>query len=135
MSTPLTLYPVNSASSLLSTAGLLLSASGGTTTGAPTTLVGTASAWGEIAFNGNAGPWAAAGSEPAPTGYGALFDASSSVLIAQMLLAGNWSSVLKLFTNGTGTTLTLDHLKLRFWKWTSGTAISSATAIGSINLV
>jgi hypothetical protein len=129
------LYPVNSASSVLSTAALLLSSSGGTTTNAPTTLVGaTPSGWGEIAFNGNAGPWAAAGSEPAPTGYGACFDASNSVLAAQMLLADNWSSVLKLFNTGATTTLSYDHLKLRFWKWTSGTAISSATSIGSIDL-
>src|SRR6266700_4890886 len=93
------------ASSTLSTANQLVTGTGGTTGSAITVLVGTATGWGEIYAQGNAGAWAAAGSMGTPTGHGWFLDATT--LDGQTIAAGVWSSLMKMKASATGITVTI----------------------------
>ena len=89
MATPLTLDVSHILATTIATANSLTAASG--SPGNPqTTLVGTATGYGEIQQGGSAAAWPQLGSIGLPSGYGALYDVT--LLELQTFLAGNWSS-------------------------------------------
>src|SRR5213080_1883437 len=102
--TALTVYGTTTASTTLSTANTMFSASGGATGGTNTCLVGTATGYGELYAQGNGSAWAAAGSIGAPSGHGLLWDVTT--LEGQQIVAGNWTPTLRLALS-TGT-MTVD---------------------------
>lgn len=88
MATSLQLFCGKIAASTLATANQLFPT--GTTAGnAQTTLIGTASGYGEL-IRGGASSWAALGSIGSPSGNGYLWDVTT--LEGQTIIAGNWSA-------------------------------------------
>src|SRR5881392_3294189 len=98
MSTALTVYTANAASSTLSTSNQLYVVLGAANTGYPfnTTHFGTATGYGEIWAQGNSGAWAAAGSLGAATGHGFLLENVRTNLEGQTIVAGNWTPTVRL---------------------------------------
>lgn len=92
--TALSIAANSTASTTLSTANTLANTLATSTQAHPTTLVSTATGWGEVYAQGNASAWAAAGSQPAPSGHGWLWDVTT--LEGQQISAGNWTPTLKL---------------------------------------
>ncbi len=125
--TALTVYPVNAASTTLTSAELLVSTSSGPPTGVDTTAIGTSTGWGEISIFGTSSAWAAAGSAPNPTGLGGLFDGTT--LNGQTIASGNWSASATLSCSS-GTIS--GSIVCRFYKYTSSGG--TYTSLGSITL-
>lgn len=94
MVTALTLYPNQTVTSILANADQLLTAPGGPTTNKNTTFgSGSNPGFGQIASRGSSS-WQGGGSIGSPNGRGFLLD--SSLLDAMQIIAGNWTSTLKL---------------------------------------
>jgi hypothetical protein len=91
MVTALNLYGTNAASSTLSTAGLLVNATGASGNGQSTTKCGTSTGYSEIYALGTTSAWAAAGSlaSVVPSGNGWLFDVTT--LEQQQMAAGTYT--------------------------------------------
>jgi hypothetical protein len=125
MTTSLTLYGNQTASSTLATADQAVSTNTGTTTSAPTTLIGTSTGIGEIPANGSVAAWAGAGSLPAQSGKGWLYDTTS--LEFQQFIAGNWQDLNRIkISVGTATA----DIIVRFSKYNAGVY----TTLGTITL-
>lgn len=126
--TALTVYGTNTASSTLSTANTLATATGatGTTVG---TRCGSAAqtGYGELHSQTFSSNWPALGSIGSASGSGWLLD--SSVLEGNSLLAGNWTPTLNLryFAASTGAVITAD-IHIRAFKRSAG---GTYTQIGS----
>jgi hypothetical protein len=105
MSTSLTAYRANTASSVLSTANKLYHAAAG----APSvnqlyTLLGTATGFGTVYSQGTTNTWPGAGSLPGANGSGYFID--DGLLDGQTIAAGNWSATVRYGAAiGTGGTL------------------------------
>lgn len=126
MTTALNLYGLTAASSTLATAATMSNATGGTGSIINTTLLGTATGWGEIFPLSNASAWPALGSAPAPSGHGLLWDVTT--LEGQQIIAGNWTPTMRLKVTTAGVTATL---VMRAYKRSSGGVY---TLIGSMSL-
>jgi hypothetical protein len=113
---PLSLYGLQAAGSVLTTAAKLGSDVGGISA-TKTTLVGTAQNYGELWSLGKTTAWNAVTSIPAPTGHGFLLD--STILEGNVFNAGNWTVAIKLALNATFTTFT-GTLVGRLYKRSSG---------------
>jgi hypothetical protein len=94
VSTSLSVFWSNFASSTLASANKLYTTGGSPANTWKYSRVGTATGYGEITSQGTTGAWAAAGSLPAPTGKGSLLD--STLLEGQQLLAGLHTCYLRL---------------------------------------
>lgn len=102
--TALTVYTNNSNSQTPGLSGAGAFATTGTASNliSQSSLVGTATGWGQLYARGNSGAWAAAGSAGAPTGGGVAFDGTT--LNDRYLVAGNWTHLVRLaHSNATGT--------------------------------
>ncbi len=115
MATALTLYGLSSAATTISQAGLSTATGGGASTTTKTTLIGTATGFGEIVAQGTTNAWPALNSLPGPSGMGFLFDVTT--LEQQQLLAGNWTPSIRL--NTSVGSITAD-LYVRFWLYYNG---------------
>lgn len=93
MTTALNVYGTNTASTTMSTAGLLVNVTGASGNGQSTSKCGTSTGYGEIYANGNIGSWAAAGSIGSPSGHGWLFD--TTLLEGQQIIAGTWTPLIR----------------------------------------
>lgn len=137
--TPLTVYSVPVASTTLTTAEKLISVGGGAAGLNTNTKIGTALGWGEIVPLGTTAAWASAGSMPAQSGKGLLFDATT--LEGQEIVNGNWSSALNLTIDTPLANVTAD-VAVRFSVRSSGgiyttigTITITAQTVGAGNLV
>lgn len=100
MSTALTVYLANAASSVVGTANQLYhNGAGSPTTNQPTTTMGTSVNYGEILSQGGTA-WAASGSIGSQTGKGFFLD--DTTLDGQDLLAGSWSATVRLVAMQSG---------------------------------
>lgn len=114
----LTLYYNKVASTTLSGAGALASATGGTLGNTPTTIGTTNTGYSELASI-NAQTWAAAAGLGVPSGNGFLWDVTT--LEGQQLAAGTWTPSVRLQVSGTGVTGTLvGHIFVRVYRYSSG---------------
>ena len=121
--TALTLYGSSVASTTLSTAAQLSSATGGTETSVTTT--GPASGSGYVEIRGSTGSSAVNASIPSPSGNGFLWDVTT--LEGQTITAGSWTAAVGILdTKGSGP---FSSLTLRFYKRSSAGVY---TLIGSI---
>jgi hypothetical protein len=93
MVTALSVYGTNAASSTLSTAGLLVNATGASGNGQSTTKCSTSTGYSEIYALGTTNAWAAGGAIGAPSGNGWLFDVTT--LEAQQLAAGTYTPKIR----------------------------------------
>jgi hypothetical protein len=128
VTTPLTLFLNQAVSAEFVTASQLYPTVGGTIGILKTTLIGTASGWGEIWAQGNAGAWAAAGSMGGPTGHGWFFDATT--LDGQMTDAGIWTPTTGYKMSVAAGSMTAD-IWVNIYVYNSGTY----TLIGSCSLL
>lgn len=129
-STALSVYLAAASSATLSSADQLYITPEASVNLAPTTwtytLVGTATGYGEIASQGSATAWAAAGSIGTPTGKGFFLDPSVLNLTTNQINAGNWSASVRLNcaqggdTSAQAGSLTSDII-MRAYKYNSGT--------------
>jgi hypothetical protein len=128
MTTPLIVYGSNVASGTLSTAGSLSTTTGGSETHSVTTAPssGIHHFLELCAITQTPGDFV---SLPNPTGKGWLLD--TTVLEGQTIPAGNWSGVINIADELTGT-WTASTITQRYWKRSSG---GTYTAIGQIQLV
>lgn len=121
--TALTLYGVKTAATTIANAAQLLTVNGGTST-VISSLLGTATGWGEVWGQGNAAAWAAAGSQPAASGHGWLWDVTT--LEGQTIAAGTWT--VKILTALSLATSCVADMHIRAFVHTSG---GTYTQIGS----
>src|SRR6266568_6364597 len=105
MVTPLTLYGSHTAAATIATANLLMTSTGAGADLTKTTLIGTASGYGTLRSQGNAGAWPAAGSLPAFNGFGWLWDVTT--LEGNTLVGGNFTPSFRLFDTTGLTTVDL----------------------------
>jgi hypothetical protein len=125
MSTALTVYMTNTTGSTLA-ATYQLSATHGvdnTNVTQDYTLLGTATAWGEVVAQGTTNAWGAAGSIGSPSGKGFMLESATLNLAGQRIAAGSWSGVIRLsigHSDGTlGGTITAD-IHMRAYRYRSG---------------
>lgn len=122
---PLNLGSTGVAASTLTTACQLVQGMNPITGYSPVSVVGTtATGWGEVYSQGNAGAWAAAGSAGTPSGHGFLFD--STLLETNTIISGYWQPSLRVQTTS-GTVIAT--LLVRWYVYNAGvyTAIGSFT--------
>src|SRR6266581_3635536 len=105
MPTPLTVYGTHTAAATIATANLLMTSTGAGADLTKTTLIGTASGYGTLRSQGNAGAWPAAGSLPAFNGFGWLWDVTT--LEGNTLVGGNFTPSFRLFDTTGLTTIDL----------------------------
>src|SRR6266699_585834 len=105
MVTPLTLYGSHTAAATIATANTLMTSTGAGADLTKTTLIGTASGYGTLRSQGNAGAWPAAGSLPAFNGFGWLWDVTT--LEGNTLVGGNFTPSFRLFDTTGLTTVDL----------------------------
>lgn len=91
--TALTAFGTNVAASTVSTANKIVTGSGGSNT-SKNTKIGTASNYGELTSQGTTSAWAAAGSLPAQSGNGWLWD--TTTLEGQTIAGANWTPTCRL---------------------------------------
>jgi hypothetical protein len=97
--TPLTVYVNSFAASTTNASGNPLVVNAGGTSGATiTTLIGTATGWGEVWSQGNAAAWPALSAMGAPTGHGWYLDLTT--LDGQTLAGGLWQSSIRMKASG-----------------------------------
>lgn len=101
--------------------------------GTVTNKTGQSTGWGELRSQGNAGAWAAAAAQPAPSGYGWIWDVTT--LEGERIAAGLWRPTIKLATSSGTVTATI---YLRLYKFTAGgtyelicSAVAPGTAIAT----
>lgn len=116
MTTALTVFYSNAASSTLSTANQLYSASGTPTTVQTLTELDASTGYGEICSQGSATAWAALGAIGNPTGKGFLWDVTT--LEGNSFVAGNWSAAIRL--NSQQGQAFQGAIFVRAWKRSSG---------------
>src|SRR6266568_4634402 len=105
MVTPLTVYGTHTAAATIATANTLMTSTGAGADLTKTTLIGTASGYGTLRSQGNAGAWPAAGSLPAFNGFGWLWDVTT--LEGNTLVGGNFTPSFRLFDTTGLTTVDL----------------------------
>jgi len=105
MVTPLTVYGTHTAAATIATANTLMTSTGAGADLTKTTLIGTASGYGTLRSQGNAGAWPAAGSLPAFNGFGWLWDVTT--LEGNTLVGGNFTPSFRLFDTTGLTTIDL----------------------------
>lgn len=128
--TALTVYATTVASATIATADQLATVTGGVSTSSPTVLIGTATGFGELRFQGNSSAWqgyvgSITDAALNPTGFGLFLDGTT--LDGQTIAGGNWTPTLKMAATNTG--ITMDGY-VRAFIYTSGTY----TLIGSAML-
>src|SRR5919109_2634308 len=97
--TPLLLYGTSTAASTVATANTFVTGTGGANT-TKTTLIGTATGYGELYAQGNASAWPALGAIGNPSGHGFLYDVTT--LETNSLVVGSYVPKVRLNTS-TGT--------------------------------
>jgi hypothetical protein len=113
-----TVFFTGTASGTLATANTMYSAPGGATDTNNTSALGTATGYGEVTSQGTVSAWAAAGSAPAPSGKGFLWDVAT--LENNDLLPGTYTAAVRLNTVGTGAVNITADIHCRLYKRTSG---------------
>ncbi len=93
MTTSLTTYGTTTAAVTISSANTLVTITGGASTN-KNTLIGTSSGFGEIKSHGTGSAWPSLGAIGSPTGGGFLLD--STLLLNQLIVAGNWTPTIRL---------------------------------------
>jgi len=126
--TPYILYPINPLSAVLTTAGLMLTSSDGTSAqkGIPS-ITGHPLGYSEMWSQGTSNAWQSLGALGNPSGNGWLRDATT--LEGNQFVAGNWSAKFSLNSTGNGS-YGFDAY-LRVFKYNSVSALY--TAVGVIN--
>lgn len=125
--TALSVYATNSAATTLPNAALLAASGGSVSLASQTSLVGTATGWGEVTGRGTAAAWAAGASAGTPTGRGFLYDATA--LEHSNLVAGTWTQKIRLATSVGSLTATV----LGRW-YVYDAALGTYTALGTSTL-
>jgi len=113
--TSVTLYGIGAASGTLATAGKFATGTGGTGS-TQNTKINNSTGWGELYALGNAGSWSGAGSEPAPSGNGWLWDVTT--LEGQTLTATTLT--FKLAVTGSSGVFCTAVFHFRLYKRSSG---------------
>lgn len=128
MTTALSVFGTNAASSTLTTAGLLVSVTGASGNGQSTSKCGTSTGYSEVYGLGTTLAWAAAGSIGSPSGNGWLFDTTS--LEGQQIIAGTWTPLIRAkISVGTATA----DMYVRAYKLASD--LTTYTLIGTCSLL
>ncbi len=127
MSTALTVYLTNTASTTLSSAEQLYSTAGSPSTGNHSTTLGSATGWGEVWGKGTGTAWAAGGSIGSPTGNGFLFDVTT--LEGNDLLVGAFTATIRLQSSGTGSVAFTCDVHVRAYKYNGGTYTAIADTV------
>ncbi len=91
--TPLTVFGSQGLSTSIPTAQNMTTTGGGSNNATKTTLIGTATGWGEVVAGGSTAAWPAAGVQGAPSGYGMVLD--STLLEGQQVVPGSWVPKIK----------------------------------------
>ena len=125
--TALTVYGTTAASTTLTTANKLYSLAGTPASTFKASLINGATGYGQVYSQGNAGAWAAAGSDGAPDGNGFLWDVTT--LEGQTIAAGAWSFTLRPSLTAGAATITADMIGRAYKRSSSGIYTQIARAV------
>lgn len=125
--TNLTLYFTGLASATLLNANqLYINTSASPTDTNNASLLGAATGWGEVTSQSTSAAWAAAASQPTPTGLGFIWD--STALESNSLQPGTYTGAVRLNMIGSGAVSITADVHARLFKYTTSTGIYTPIA-------